>query len=68
MPPALHISLPYENQSEYSKVLQQLERRQRELGINSISISDASLEDVFLKYVSDFVKLFKLLDTINCSK
>ncbi|XP_018794886.1 PREDICTED: retinal-specific ATP-binding cassette transporter isoform X3 [Bactrocera latifrons] len=51
--PALHISLPYENQNEYSKVLQQLERRQRELGINSISISDASLEDVFLNCLSE---------------
>lgn len=51
--PALHISLPYENQSEYSKVLQQLEHRQRELGINSISISDASLEDVFLNCLSE---------------
>lgn len=53
VPPAIHISLPYENQSEYSKVLQKLERRQRELDINSISISDASLEDVFLNCLSE---------------
>ncbi|XP_054742275.1 ATP-binding cassette sub-family A member 2 [Anastrepha obliqua] len=48
VPPAMHISLPYENKSEYSQVLHQLETRQEELGIDSISLSDASLEDVFL--------------------
>ncbi|XP_017494010.1 PREDICTED: ATP-binding cassette sub-family A member 17 isoform X6 [Rhagoletis zephyria] len=53
VPPAMHISLPYENKSEYSRVLQKLERRQVELGINSISISDASLEDVFLNCLSE---------------
>uniref|UniRef100_W8BPU7 ATP-binding cassette sub-family A member 3 n=1 Tax=Ceratitis capitata TaxID=7213 RepID=W8BPU7_CERCA len=53
VPPALHISLPYENKKEYSQVLQLLEGRQNELGIESISISDASLEDVFLNCLSE---------------
>ncbi|XP_067622114.1 phospholipid-transporting ATPase ABCA3 isoform X2 [Eurosta solidaginis] len=53
VPPAMHISLPYENISSYSSLLQQIERRQKQLGINAISMADASLEDVFLNCLSD---------------
>ncbi|XP_055305939.1 phospholipid-transporting ATPase ABCA1 isoform X3 [Sitodiplosis mosellana] len=50
--PTLIISLPYKFQQTFPELLGQLEKRQDELGISSISITNSSLEDVFLK--SDF--------------
>lgn len=47
--PTLIISLPYKFQHTFPELLGQLERRQDELGISSISITNSSLEDVFLK-------------------
>lgn len=47
--PTLIISLPYKFQSNFPDLLGELERRQQELGISSISITNSSLEDVFLK-------------------
>lgn len=47
--PTLIISLPYKYQATFPELLGQLERRQQELGISSISITNSSLEDVFLK-------------------
>lgn len=47
--PTLIISLPYKYQATFPDLLSQLERRQPELGISSISITNSSLEDVFLK-------------------
>ncbi|XP_073824278.1 engulfment ABC Transporter in the ovary [Musca autumnalis] len=48
VPPTISISLPYEYKSNYSKMLKELERQHIQLGINTISITDTTLEDVFL--------------------
>lgn len=47
--PTLIISLPYKYQTTFPELLGQLEKKQQELGISSISITNSSLEDVFLK-------------------
>lgn len=47
--PTLIISLPYKYQATFPELLGQLEKKQQELGISSISITNSSLEDVFLK-------------------
>lgn len=47
--PTLIISLPYKYQTTFPELLTQLENRQQDLGISSISITNSSLEDVFLK-------------------
>ena len=47
--PTLIITLPYKYQATFPELLGQLEKRQQELGISSISITNSSLEDVFLK-------------------
>jgi ATP-binding cassette, subfamily A (ABC1), member 3 len=43
------VVLPYEDQRDYVRVLEQLEARQHELGIESIGITNTTLEEVFLK-------------------
>ncbi|XP_019894830.1 retinal-specific phospholipid-transporting ATPase ABCA4 isoform X3 [Musca domestica] len=48
VPPTISITLPYDYKSNYSKLLKELERQHIELGINTISITDTTLEDVFL--------------------
>lgn len=47
--PTLIISLPYKYQATFPELLGQLETKQHDLGISSISITNSSLEDVFLK-------------------
>lgn len=47
--PTLIISLPYKYQDKFPELLGQLETKQQDLGISSISITNSSLEDVFLK-------------------
>lgn len=47
--PTLIISLPYKYQATFPELLGQLETKQQDLGISSISITNSSLEDVFLK-------------------
>jgi ATP-binding cassette, subfamily A (ABC1), member 3 len=43
------VVLPYENQEDYIRVLEELEARQQEFGIDSIGITNTTLEEVFLK-------------------
>lgn len=52
--PTLIISLPYKYQATFPEMLGQLETRQQELGVSSISITNSSLEDVFLKSDSTY--------------
>lgn len=47
--PTLILVLPYKYQEKFPELLGLLETRQQELGIASISITNSSLEDVFLK-------------------
>lgn len=47
--PTLIISLPYKYQTTFPELLGLLEKKQQELGISSVSITNSSLEDVFLK-------------------
>lgn len=47
--PTLSITLPYKNQDSFAQMLKELELQQNNLGITSISITNSSLEDVFLK-------------------
>ncbi|XP_013113812.2 ATP-binding cassette sub-family A member 2 [Stomoxys calcitrans] len=48
VPPTVTISLPYAYKENYSKMLKHLEGQHLQLGINTISITDTTLEDVFL--------------------
>lgn len=48
--PTLTITLPYKFQEAFADMLRALEKDQDSLGISSISITNSSLEDVFLKY------------------
>jgi ATP-binding cassette, subfamily A (ABC1), member 3 len=41
--------LPYECQKDYARVLRRLELQQQDLGIESISLTNTTLEEVFLK-------------------
>lgn len=47
--PTLNLTLPYKYQEHFSMMLRRLEQDQKNLGITSISITNSSLEDVFLK-------------------
>lgn len=47
--PTLILVLPYKYQEKFPELLGLLEAKQQELGITSISITNSSLEDVFLK-------------------
>lgn len=49
--PTLNLTLPYTHMVEYSDTIADLEVSSKELGITSISLTNASLEEVFLKYV-----------------
>lgn len=46
--PTLIISLPYKNENSYSKILSELENGKGTLAIDSVSITNATLEEVFL--------------------
>jgi ATP-binding cassette, subfamily A (ABC1), member 3 len=45
----MSVGLPYENQKDYVRLLEQLEERQHDLGIESIDITNITLQEVFLK-------------------
>ncbi|KAH8266653.1 hypothetical protein KR018_006787 [Drosophila ironensis] len=47
--PTVYICLPYAFKSRFSEMLHKLETKSDQLGINTISMTDTSLEDVFLK-------------------
>uniref|UniRef100_A0A1L8DYE0 Putative lipid exporter abca1 n=2 Tax=Nyssomyia neivai TaxID=330878 RepID=A0A1L8DYE0_9DIPT len=47
--PTLSICLPYEEENRYSKILSDLEKSRGNLCIDSVSITNATLEEVFLK-------------------
>lgn len=47
--PTLSVTLPYKSQEVFAPMLKDLEKEQNNLGIISISITNSSLEDVFLK-------------------
>uniref|UniRef100_A0A7G3AN57 Putative lipid exporter abca1 n=1 Tax=Lutzomyia longipalpis TaxID=7200 RepID=A0A7G3AN57_LUTLO len=47
--PTLSISLPYEEEERYSKILSDLETCRNNLCIDSVSITNATLEEVFLR-------------------
>lgn len=47
--PTLTVTLPYKYQEAFADMLKQLENEQKSLGISSISVTNSSLEDVFLK-------------------
>lgn len=47
--PTLTLVLPYKYQENFSRLLKILETNQNEYGITSISMTNSSLEDVFLK-------------------
>lgn len=47
--PTLCVSLPYARQADYVPLLRWLEANGDQLGVESLSMTDASLEDVFLK-------------------
>lgn len=47
--PTLTLVLPYKYQDNFSRLLKILENNQIEFGITSISMTNSSLEDVFLK-------------------
>lgn len=49
LPSTISISLPYENRETYHTLLSYLENQQRQLAITTISMTDTTLEDVFLK-------------------
>lgn len=47
--PTLTVTLPYKYQEAFADMLKELEMEQDNLGITSISITNSSLEDVFLR-------------------
>ncbi|XP_037819690.1 ATP-binding cassette sub-family A member 3 [Lucilia sericata] len=51
VPPTVNISLPYDYRENYTKILAILERQHIQLGINTVSVTDTTLEDVFLNSV-----------------
>ncbi|XP_037957966.1 retinal-specific phospholipid-transporting ATPase ABCA4 [Teleopsis dalmanni] len=59
VPPTVLIGLSYEYKVKYSELLRHLEEAQQHLGINSISVTDTSLEDVFLNCVPE-------IDQVDC--
>lgn len=48
VPPTVIISMPYSFKNKYAEVLEKLETNRTNLGIDSLSVTDTSLEDVFL--------------------
>ncbi|XP_055908142.1 ATP-binding cassette sub-family A member 17 [Eupeodes corollae] len=48
VPPTVLISMPYAYKDKYTEVLEKLETNRGNLGINSLAVTDTSLEDVFL--------------------
>lgn len=52
--PTLILMLPYKFQDNFSSLLTDLETKQQDLGIVSISVTNSSLEDVFLKSDASF--------------
>jgi ATP-binding cassette, subfamily A (ABC1), member 3 len=46
---SMHILLPYQEQKNYVRILKQLEVRKNYLGIESIGMTDTTLEEAFLK-------------------
>lgn len=65
--PTLLLMLPYKHQERFPDLLAKLEAKQDELGISSISVTNSSLEDVFLKsdsnYTNDSKDGFDEVDT-----
>lgn len=45
----MNITLPYEHLNHYPEMLAKVEENQAELGISTISMTNATLEEVFLK-------------------
>lgn len=52
--PTLLLMLPYKHLERFPDLLAKLEAKQDELGITSISVTNSSLEDVFLKSDSNY--------------
>lgn len=52
--PTLLLMLPYKHLERFPELLAKLEAKQDELGITSISVTNSSLEDVFLKSDSNY--------------
>lgn len=66
--PTLTLVLPYKYQDNFSRLLKILESNQAEFGITSISMTNSSLEDVFLKSDSTYNgKNKESLDEIDSS-
>ncbi|KAL9874745.1 phospholipid-transporting ATPase ABCA3-like isoform 1-T1 [Glossina fuscipes fuscipes] len=63
VPPTVLLSLPYQHHEKYGKILRRLEKYQQELGINTISMIDTTLEDVFLHSTS---KVDEIDGAVNC--
>lgn len=53
--PSLLLMLPYKHLEKFPALFEKLEGKQDELGISSISITNSSLEDVFLKSDANFM-------------
>lgn len=47
--PTMNVTLPYSHLDKYPVLLEDIEKQQQELGIITISMTNASLEEVFLK-------------------
>lgn len=54
MLPTLNITLPYKDLDQFPDMLKNLEQNAERVGIASISMTNASLEEVFLKYTFSF--------------
>uniref|UniRef100_A0A1A9V1P9 ABC transporter domain-containing protein n=1 Tax=Glossina austeni TaxID=7395 RepID=A0A1A9V1P9_GLOAU len=63
VPPTILLSLPYQHRENYGKMLRRLEKYQQELGITTISMTDTTLEDVFLHSTS---KVDEIDGAVNC--
>uniref|UniRef100_A0A1B0A5P0 ABC transporter domain-containing protein n=1 Tax=Glossina pallidipes TaxID=7398 RepID=A0A1B0A5P0_GLOPL len=63
VPPTVLLSLPYQHRENYGKLLRRLEKYQQELGITTISMTDTTLEDVFLHSTS---KVDEIDGAVNC--
>lgn len=49
IPPTLSIALPYEKVESFSLALSELERNMNQLGIESLSMANTTMEEVFIK-------------------
>lgn len=47
--PVYSVTLPYADQKKYGELLSDLETKKEQIGIESLSVTDATLEEVFLK-------------------